>query len=762
MLTGLPPIEEDFSQPLPLDLASRTEAFEASTENSDESLMKEHGADIVEQLLNMPKGYDVVEGQHDRWSRAAPGHETWAEQAKTCTDFFEGNQWTEAEINTLKEEGRPKVTKNKIRPIMRLLMGYFAQHRYDIKALPGNDGTGSGDIADLLTATFKQIAEQNNTDWNDAQVFQDGLIAGRGFWDIRLDFTRNRLGEAKEIVLDPFNVYIDPEADSYDPNGTGGQSSWKYVMANKWMSIIDIFRLYGNLPAAEVGLNVPSVPIGNDGYRGAKAYDISPSRWFGLENYLYEEFEAGLRGGGNVFDHLNRQRKLFRVLDCQHRHLKKVNFFVDLATGAEKIIPDGTPREKIQRVLEYSKLRNIPVDVGTDYKEVIRWTVTAGDRVLFDKWSPYDGYTIVPYFPYFRRGKTQSPIEDLLDPQREINKRAAAFLHIIMSTANSGWVWEKGALSDEMRETLEQQGARPGLHIEYETGANAPQRIAPQVAPMAIRQLEDDATRDLKEISSVNDSALGQLDKVQSGIAVQARQQQAVIGAETYYDNFARSRELKGGRYLEIVQDYYSEPRLVRIRHGNGTTEDKMINTRNAAGMVENNVTMGRYMIAVDKTPVSATFQQAQFEDAKALVGLGVPVPPDILVDMSAVSNKDEIKQRLAEARETEMNNQAIQNLATRAQAGLPLDQPLPPIVVGNKKIVNVDELGGGGSPAQTGGGTLLPDGAAPAEPPAPPPDGGAEPSAGFSTVTTPPSGGSQRIITTPDGRRIIVPDNRR
>ena len=751
---GIPPQNEDFSQPLPLDMAARTEATQA-TENSDAALMQRHGTDIVEQLLNMPKGYDVVEAQHDRWSRSASGHEEWAKVAKTCTEFFEGDQWTPEEEKQLIEEGRPKVTKNKTAPIIRLLMGFFAQHRYDIKILPGNDGTGSADIADLLTATFKQIAEQNNSDWNDAQVFQDGMLTGRGFWDARLDFTRNRLGEVKELVLDPFSVYIDPEADSYDPNGTGGQSAWKHVTLNKWMSITDIFRLYGSLPAEDLAGNVPSMPIvGTDSYRGMAGIDTAPSRWFGLENYLFEEFESGLRRGGNVYDHLNRQRKLFRVLDCQHKHLKKVNFFVDLETGAEKIIPENTPREKIQRVIEYCRLRNIAVDVGTDYKEIIRWTVTAGDRVLFDKWSPYDNYTIIPYFPYFRRGKTQSPIKDLLDPQREINKRAAAFLHIIMSTANSGWIWEKGALSDEMREVLESEGARPGIHIEYETGTSSPQRIAPQVAPMAIRQLEDDATRDIKEISSVNDSALGQLDKVQSGIAVQARQQQAVIGAEIYFDNFSRSRELKGMQYLSIVQDYYSEPRLVKIRHGNGTTEQKMINTRNAAGMIENNVTMGKYMVAVDKTPVAATFMQAQFEDAKALVGMGVPIPPDVLVDMSAVSNKEEIKQRLGEQRQIEINNALIGNLTTRAQAGLPLDQPLPPIVTSDQSVVNVDSIVGGGQPTQSGGG--IPSSVPPAAPAALPPDGGVTPAAGGSS-SMPPSGGT-RVITTPDGRQIIAP----
>jgi hypothetical protein len=57
----------------------------------------------------------------------------------------------------------------------------------------------------------------------------------------------------------------------------------------------------------------------------------------------------------------------------------------------------------------------------------IRHTVTAADVVLYDDWSPYETMTVVPYFAYFRRGKTMGMVEDLLDPQREVNKRRSGF-----------------------------------------------------------------------------------------------------------------------------------------------------------------------------------------------------------------------------------------------------------------------------------------------------------------------------------------------
>lgn len=733
------PSPEDFSQPMPLDFAAR----QAASAEVKAGLLREHGTDMIEQLLNLPKGYDVIEAQHDRWARATPGHEQWAEVAKICTEFFEGNQWTQEERALLMEEGRPINTKNKIAPLIRLLMGFMRQNRWDIKCLPGHDGTGNDTVADIINAILKQIGERNSTAWNDAQVFQDGMFTGRGFWDIRLDFSRNRMGEAKEIVLDPFALYIDPEGDGYDPNGTGSGSSWGFLNYNRWMSVSEIFMLYGNIAASEIATDIPSMPVVGDTSAFIRANDVSPDRFFGLQEYMMREFESSIKSGGNILDHLNRRRKLFRVLDCQYKQLKKVNFFVDLQTGQEKIIPDDTPREKIARVLEYVKARNIPIEVGTDFKEVIRWTVTCGDRVLFDKWSPYEHYTVVPYFPYFRRGVTQSPIKDLLDPQREINKRSAAFLHIIMSTANSGWIYEQNSLTEDTKEVMENEGARPGIQIEYKAGKNPPKRIEPAASPMSMKQLEADATSDIKEIAGINDSALGQLDVAQSGVAVQARQRQAVIGAEMYFDNFGRSRELKGRQCLSLIQNFYTESRMVRIHSGDVSNKpvEYQYNVKDAAGVIANNVTLGTYDIVVDEAPMSATFQQGQFEDAMALVEKGVPIPPDILIELSSMPRKAEVKNRLNEERMIQMNDARLNNILNRGAAGIPPDVPLPPIVTDGQPDVAVLDMTMGG----------LPNGAVP------PAMGGGSPAPGAApAVGVPPSGLPSGAPSMPQRRPIM------
>lgn len=670
------------------------------------------------QFLELQKGYDIIEAQMDRWRRAQVGHETWARVATMCVQFFEGEQWTESERRRLADEGRPCITKNKIAPLVRLLLGYFRQNRYDIDILPGNDGSGTQEIAEALTATLKQVAEMNQSDWQDAQVMQDGLQTGRGFWDVRLDFESNILGCIKEAVLDPFQVYLDPEADTYEPAG------WGFVSVNRWMSPADIFMLYGEDGLNDVNSLGAGTPITYGNYMdNGVANTETPKTYFGqTEDFIDDSFSA-VRLYSSPFDHVNKYRKLIRVLDTQHKVLKRQRFFVDLTTGQQKIIPDDWPREKIQRVLEWAQQRQVPIQANEAIKKAVRWTVTAGDRVLHDKWSPYDDYTIIPYFPYFRRGKTRGMIEDLLDPQREINRRSSALLHIIMTTANSGWMWEEGAMEEDMERALEEEGARPGIHIKYREGYNAPQRIEPAGRSTALEGEIQKSEMDLKEISGVNDSALGNLDRVQSGRAIQARQKQSVVSAEMYFDNFSRSRELKARREMSIVQTYYTEPRLIRIRSGMGGQDEEIwINRQEAAGQIVNNVTLGNYDLAIDEAPMSATFMQGQFQEAVELLEKGIPIPPDVLVDLSSMPNKETIKKRINEQRMIDETTKRLQTLGLQGSVGIPPGQPAPPVVTDGGPAVIVAPVGmpgvspQGANPAALPSPGVQPAGAAPTE----------------------------------------------
>ena len=131
----------------------------------------------------------------ERFQLASEKQAGWAKIAKACVDALEGRQWSAADLAKLEAEGRPALVINKILPLFRLVVGYFANNRTDIKYLPGNDGSGTADIARVLSHVSKHISELNQLPYSQAEVFMDGIVTGRAYWDIRLDFRRNLLGK---------------------------------------------------------------------------------------------------------------------------------------------------------------------------------------------------------------------------------------------------------------------------------------------------------------------------------------------------------------------------------------------------------------------------------------------------------------------------------------------------------------------------------------------------------------------------------------
>jgi hypothetical protein len=64
-------------------------------------------------------------------------------------------------------------------------------------------------------------------------------------------------------------------------------------------------------------------------------------------------------------------------------------------------------------------------------------------------------------------------------------------------------------------------------------------------------------------------------------------------------------------------------------------------------GRIINDLTVGTYDVVVSSQPSRATFEDTQFAQAIQLVQAGVPIPPDILVELSTFSRKQEVAERI-------------------------------------------------------------------------------------------------------------------
>lgn len=607
----------------------------------------------------------------DRWYRAAQAHSKWAATAKECVDFMEGRHWTEDQIAAFAKQNRPALRFNKIAPLVRLILGYQRNNRQDIKCLPATDSPGADQVADALSRIIKQISEQSQMPYVDAEVFMDGIIGGRGFFDNRLDFENNDLGEIKVRAKDPFSIYLDPDGNQYDMNQCG------YFIESRFACIDEIRAIYGEQVSALVEPftrgETPMGPLTT--MRDAE--EITPVRMFGQREDAWEWWDNTYALLGDFTDPLRRS---IRLMDFQYWVREKKRVFIDLETGDKEVIPDHWGSREIEKALWYAEQQSNPIVVDVRNVKRVRWTTMIGDTLVYDKWSMYDGFSLVGYFPYFRRGFTQGMVSDLIDPQKEVNKRRSAEIDIVMRSAHSGWMFHEHSLDPKEELNLKRYGARPGVNVKWK-GTVKPEKIQPSTPPTAMERLEDRGRNDLREISGINEAALGQVDQVQSGRALEAKQRQAVIAVQMYTDNFSQTKRLQGAKFVNLIQKHYTENRLFRILGEDGKFMSLAINQDQGNGLRArlNDVTVGKYTVSVNETPLSASFLNAQFEEALLILEKLGPVAeammqvrPDLIVEMSSLPRKEEWTQALQQAMGMMQAQQAAAAGVPPPGAGMP------------------------------------------------------------------------------------------
>lgn len=565
------------------------------------------------------------------------GHLEFINKADKCEKFFAGDQWLQADLNALQLQKRPALTINKIISTLGTLFGEQIYNRSETIFRPASGATA--ETAEALTKVFKQISQNNQLPWARSELFADGVIRSRGFVDIRLDFTDSMQGEVRIENLNSKNVVIDPDAEEYDPD------QWMDCFITKWVTPQDVAVLYSEDDAEYLKIkDGSSFPYGYDSIERVR------DRFGGV---------LPLAGYYGVHEPHGIRRNV-RLLERQYRRLDKQLHFVDVTSGDMRAIPQEWDRDRIARVVEKARGR---VSVTKKLVKRIRWTVTADNVVLHDDWSPYKHFTPVPYFPYFRYGRTIGLVENLLGPQELLNKTSSQELHVVNTTANSGWKLKAGALKNMSIEELEQKGATTGLVLELDDVAAA-EKIQPNSTPQGLDRLSYKAEEHIKTISNISDSMQGFDREDVAAKAIQAKQSRGSINMTKVMDNLERSDFLVARNVLDIVQEYYTEPRLLHITHDDllQQPETLEVNTYNEAlNEITNDLTIGEYSIIITSQPYRATLEDSQFEQGMAMREAGIQLPDDILIENSRLQRKSDIVKRLQAAQNSPEAQQKAQ-----------------------------------------------------------------------------------------------------
>lgn len=600
--------------------------------------------------LSKEEEHFIATNQFERYERARDnGHLDYIETAKKCDAFYRGNQWDPADVATLDDEGRPALTINTILPTVNAVLGEQRTRRADINFKP--KGSGTQEVADVLNKLYLQIADNNKMDWLESTVFADGLIQDRGYFDVRIDFTDHIQGEVRISTKDPLDILIDPDAKEYDPK------TWNEIFETKWMSLDELEEQYGAEKADRLRV---AAEYGNT--MGQDSVEYEETRYG--DTYTGVEYNQG----STTNPEENRQMRAVRVIERQYYQLKECMYYVDRVTGDMREVPGNWGKRKRERFAD-----DYGLDILTRQDRKVRWTVTADKVVLFDDWSPYKRFTIVPYFPYWRRGRPFGMVRNLISPQEQLNKISSQELHIVNTTANSGWIVETGSLNGMTADDLEEHGAETGLVLEYNRGSSPPAKIPPNQIPTGLDRISQKAAINIKTISGISDAMLGTDSPEVSGVAIRAKQNRGATMIQVPLDNLVKTRQYLAEYILELVQAYYTEERLIQITNEDDPmkrSEPVILNGLTPEGLIVNDLTLGEYTVVVGTTPARDNYDDTQFAEAIELRGAGVPIPDDLIVDYSHLARKGEVAQRIRAMQGLEpMTEEQAQLQAFQAEA---------------------------------------------------------------------------------------------
>jgi len=535
------------------------------------------------QLTNMVYGWRREAQQH---------HETYIRNAEEDEKFYEGEQWTEKERKLLEGVAAPCLTKNKIFPLINLVLGVQSQEPLEMRTLGRTEEDAP--IAEGMSEVLKWIWDRKNGERELSQVFKKGIVTGRSWLAIEQDFEEDMFeGKTTVTAISGNEILYDPKSVKYN------LEDCDYLIREKVIS-------------------------------RSTAKNLWPEKEKELVGYFHD-FDSKL--GSTLTMSTASLRRTIPILEVWYRVYRKTKLLVNMMDGNIHDASD-MPEEQLKPIIENNPYLMM-IQKTKKKMKFARLCGYAGGVVLEWQDSPYkdDFYPYIPFFAY--RGTSDFGIvRNLKDAQKELNKRSSQLLRILNSSINTGIITDDPELADD----FERVGNRPGFALVAKQGASWT-IVQPPQFPIAHARLEEQAGEDLKRISGINDDLLGFREATQSGIAIDLRRRQGMTIIMGLFDNLRYTMQLATQLVISRFQQFMPEEKIARIL-GPKRAIPELIQAIQSVDAAD-------FDIIIIQVPSSPSIRLENFAKMEALLKIGIPIPPDIVIEASDIPQKEEIIQRM-------------------------------------------------------------------------------------------------------------------
>lgn len=491
----------------------------------------------------------------------------WREEARTAYDFVAGRQWSDDDMATLKEQGRPAVTFNRLSPLVDAVCGAQLANRQEMTFLPRSGDDGGA--AELIGGVVRWIRDQCDAEDEESNAFRDTVICGMGWVGTSMCYDYGAEGQIKEERIDPFDMGWDRSAKK--KNLADAKHVWRVL----------------RLPMEQVEADWPQFAGVVNAGRGippdaGAGRNVNPTR----DQYADDDDSAQPQDT-DVVEVLHfqwcEQRPQWHVLNDVTGQAQVLDAEQWAALG-EKIGEDA------REGLNYAKRKETrwfqAYQCGGEVAEVGECPDPQGPtyKVITGRWDR-------------NQRRFYGLIREAMDPQRWANKWLVQGMHILNTSAKSGVLYEAGAVKDARK--FEESYAKAGSLTEVEPGALAGGRITPKTSagfPAGFSDLMQFAISSIPDVTGLNREMLGSANRDQPGILEAQRKQAAQSTLAPLFDSLRRFYKNQGRLLLVFAQKYIPPSQWLRV-----TTPEGEAQTVQMAMLPD----MTGYDIIVDQAPTS-------------------------------------------------------------------------------------------------------------------------------------------------------------
>ena len=539
-------------------------------------------------MANLPEDKRATEIK-DIFRRWEDSRKDWDTHAREDIDFYLGNHFSDAESSELSERNQSNLTIDRLYSAIEQFKAIITSKPPKFSAVAREDSDNK--VANVWRTILEYIWDISDGNEVFKQVVHDYAVTGLGYFyayvDTEEDYGR---GEVKFAYIDPFRVYVDPNARNKWFDDASGMCLSTLLTKDQVLSLYP--ELAKPLPDDEEG--EPMI----DKVEGANLNDEDyPSS---TQTHTQGSFTPDV-----VKDKDWANTTKYRVIEYFTK--VKVPYFrvLDKSSGQEQILDT----EQFQKFMEDPQVQNLLNMNQLDFTEVmqtrIRVTCSIGQIILYEQVLNTDRYPIVPVPNIWTN--TPYPMSDVRkgkDMQRFINKLLSLITAHAQSSAGLKLLIPQGSVTDI--EQLEQDWANPNATIEYDASFGEPHFPSPQPLAGSIMELP-------KLIEHYIDLNMGIFEMMQGDTKAAPATSSGTMMMEDFGQRRSKSklRDIEGSlrRLGQVVYNlakkHYDFKKTFRLVQPNNDINEYTINKRlyddkqQEVMAIENDITIGQFDVRV-------------------------------------------------------------------------------------------------------------------------------------------------------------------